>query len=45
MSSGIFGKFYSDMAHHQYFLLLGELSVFAAVLVLIFMKKLKRFAG
>ena len=45
MSSGIFGKFYSDMAHHQYFLLLGGLSVFAAVLVLIFMKKLKRFAG
>ena len=45
MSSGIFGKFYSDMAHHQYFLLLGGLSIFAAVLVLIFMKKLKRFAG
>ena len=44
MSSGIFGKFYSDMAHHQYFLLLGGLSVFAAVLVLIFMKKLRRFA-
>lgn len=45
MSSGIFGKFYSDMAHHQYYLLLGGLSVFAAVLVLIFMKKLRRFAG
>jgi POT family proton-dependent oligopeptide transporter len=44
MSSGIFGKFYSDMAHHQYFLLLGILSVFAAMLVLIFMKKLKKFA-
>ncbi|MEJ2544600.1 MAG: peptide MFS transporter [Calditrichaceae bacterium] len=44
MSSGIFGKFYSDMAHHQYFLLLGVLSVFAAMLVLIFMKKLKKFA-
>jgi POT family proton-dependent oligopeptide transporter len=45
MSSGIFGKFYSDMAHHQYFLLLGGLSLFAAILVLIFMKKLKKFAG
>ncbi len=45
MSSGIFGKFYSDMAHHQYFLLLGGLSVFAAILVLIFMKKLKKYAG
>jgi len=45
MSSGIFGKFYSDMAHHQYYILLGGLSIFAAVFVLIFMKKLKRFAG
>jgi proton-dependent oligopeptide transporter, POT family len=45
MSSGLFGKFYSDMSHHEYFLLLGGLSVFAAVLVLVFMKKLKRFAG
>ncbi|OGU60737.1 MAG: hypothetical protein A2V66_08825 [Ignavibacteria bacterium RBG_13_36_8] len=45
MSSGIFGRFYSDVSHHAYFLLLAGLSVFAAVLVLIFMKKLKRFAS
>ncbi len=44
-SSGIFGRFYSSISHHEYFLLLAGLSLFAAVLVLIFMKKLRRFAG
>lgn len=44
LSSGIFGNFYSTIAHHQYFLLLAGLSVFASLLVLVFMKKLKRFA-
>ncbi len=45
LSSGIFGRFYSSISHHEYFLLLMGLSLFAAVLVLIFMKKLTRFAG
>jgi len=44
MSSGIFGKFYSDMGHDSYYLLLAGLSFVAALLVLVFMKKLKRFA-
>ena len=44
-SSGIFGRFYSSIPHHLYFLLLAGLSLFAALLVLLFMKKLKRFAG
>lgn len=44
MSSGLFGKFYSDFAHHQYFLLLSVLSVLAAFLILLFLKKLKRFS-
>ncbi|GAB4337804.1 MAG: peptide MFS transporter [Calditrichia bacterium] len=43
MSSGLFGKLYSDFAHHQYFLVLAGLSFFAAILILLFMKKLKRF--
>lgn len=44
MSAGIFTKFYSDVPHHQYFMLLAGLAVFASILVLIFMKKLNRFA-
>ena len=43
-SSGIFGRFYGEMSHQQYFTLLAGISLFAAILVLIFMKKLKRFA-
>ncbi|TFH05406.1 MAG: MFS transporter [Spirochaetales bacterium] len=45
LSSGIFGSFYSRLSHEQYFMLLSWLSVFAAVLVLLFMKNLKRFAN
>ena len=44
-SSGIFGRFYSSISHHEYFLLLMGLSLFAGLLVLLFMKPLKRFAG
>lgn len=44
MSAGIFTKFYSDVPHHQYFMLLAGLAVFASLLVLLFMKKLNRFA-
>ncbi len=43
-SAGIFGKLYSDVAHSEYFLVLAGISFFAAILSLIFMKKLKRFA-
>ena len=44
LTSGIFGSFYSRLSHDQYFMLLSGLSVFAAVLVLLFMKNLKRYA-
>ncbi len=43
--SGMLGKSYSDFAHHQYFLLLAGLLGISAVLVLAFMKKLRRFAS
>ncbi|MBI9072522.1 MAG: peptide MFS transporter [Melioribacteraceae bacterium] len=42
--SGLLGKFYSDFSHHEYFLVLTGLLIFSAILVLVFMKKLKRFA-
>ncbi len=45
LSSGVFGSFYSSMPHHAYFLILTGISFFAAVLVLLFMKKLQRFAN
>lgn len=45
LSSGLFGRFYSAISHENYFLLLAGLSFFAAALVLVFMKKLKRFGG
>lgn len=43
--SGLLGKFYSDMPHHMYFLLLTGILLFSAILVLLAMKKLKRYAG
>ncbi|MCJ7643699.1 MAG: MFS transporter, partial [Candidatus Aminicenantes bacterium] len=43
--SGLMGKAYSRFAHHQYFLLLTGLLAVSAVLVLVFLKKLKRFAA
>jgi POT family proton-dependent oligopeptide transporter len=42
--SGLLGKFYSSLPHHQFFLVLAGLLLFAAVLVAVFLKKLKRFA-
>jgi POT family proton-dependent oligopeptide transporter len=42
--SGLLGKSYSDFAHHQYFLVLTVLLAVSAVLVLLFLKKLKRFS-
>jgi len=43
--SGLLGKSYSRLAHHQYFLFLAALMLLAAVLIAIFLKKLKRFAA
>lgn len=43
--SGLLGKSYSRFAHHQFFLILTGLLAVAAVLVLAFMKKLRRFAA
>jgi POT family proton-dependent oligopeptide transporter len=43
--SGMLGKSYGKFAHHQYFLLLTGLLAVSAGLVLVFMKKLRRFAG
>jgi len=42
--SGMLGKSYSSLAHHEFFLFLAALMIAAAVLVAIFLKKLKRFA-
>ncbi len=42
--SGLLGKSYGRFAHHQYFLILTGLLAVSAVLVLVFMKKLKRFS-
>lgn len=43
--SGLLGKFYSDFEHHEYFLILTGLLIFSAILVLLFLKKLKRFSA
>ncbi len=43
--SGLLGKQYGRFAHHQYFLLLAGLLGVSALLVLAFMKKLRRYAG
>ncbi len=45
LSAGIFGKIYSDVAHHEYYLILAGLAFFAAILTLLFMIKLKRLAS
>ena len=42
--SGLLGKSYSALAHHQFFLLLAGLMLLAAALVALFLKKIKRFA-
>jgi POT family proton-dependent oligopeptide transporter len=43
--SGMLGKFYSRMAHHEFFLLLTALMAVAAVLVTVFLRKLSRFSS
>ena len=42
--SGLLGKYYSALAHHEYFLLLTGLLAVSAALVLVFLKRLKRFS-
>jgi POT family proton-dependent oligopeptide transporter len=42
--SGFMGKFYSNFQHHEYFLILTGLLAFSVVLVLVSLKKLKRFS-
>ncbi len=42
--SGLLGKFYSDFEHHEYFLILTGILIFSAVLALLGMKQLKKFA-
>ena len=43
--SGLLGKSYSALPHHVFFLILTGLLGLAAVMVLLFLKKLRRFAG
>jgi len=43
--SGLLGKSYSRLAHHEFFLILAALMIAAAVLVALFLKNLKRFAS
>lgn len=43
--SGLLGKFYSNFPHHQYFMILTSLLAVSAILVILFMKKLKRFSS
>jgi len=43
--SGVLGKFYSSLAHHEFFLFLAALMAVAAVLVAAFLKKLNRFTS
>jgi POT family proton-dependent oligopeptide transporter len=43
--SGLLGKSYGAVAHHEFFLLLTGLLAISAVLVLIFLNKLRRFSA
>ena len=45
MSAGIIGAFYDKLPHHYYYLGLAVLTYFAAVMVLVIMKKLKKYAA
>ena len=42
-SSGLLGRFYGILEHHVYFICLGGLLLLSSLLVLVFMKRLKRF--
>jgi POT family proton-dependent oligopeptide transporter len=43
--SGLLGKSYSALPHHQFFLILTGLLGLAAIMVAAFQKTLRRFAG
>ena len=45
ISSGLFGKIYNEVPHHSFYLILAGISFFAAFLVFISMKKLKKYGG
>jgi POT family proton-dependent oligopeptide transporter len=45
MSAGLFGSFYAKMDHHWYFVMLAGISVFAACLILLCIKKLNKYAA
>ena len=42
--SGLLGKFYSSFEHHEYFLILTAILAFSVVLVILSLKRLKRFS-
>ena len=42
--SGLLGRYYSAFAHHEYFLIIAVLLFCSSLLVLLFLKRLKRFA-
>jgi POT family proton-dependent oligopeptide transporter len=42
--SGLLGKYYSSFEHHEYFLILTAILIFSVVLVVISLKRLKRFS-
>jgi POT family proton-dependent oligopeptide transporter len=44
LGSGLLGRFYGDFPHHQYYLLIAGLLFLAALMILIFVKKLNKFA-
>ena len=41
--SGLLGRFYSSLTHHNYFLIVSSLLFFSSMLVLLFMKRLNKF--
>ncbi len=43
--SGLLGKFYGRMAHHEFFLLIAVLLFFSSLLVLLSIRRLNRFGG
>jgi len=43
--SGLLGKYYNTFHHHDYFLFLAGLMAFSAILVLLLLKRLKKYAG
>jgi len=45
MTSGLIATFYDTLSHHMYFLYLALLTFFAAAMILLIMKKLKKYAS